>query len=212
MSDTEDTKDAILERLNNARANAKALKHPFPPQRIIEDLADRLAHFHPQLKYERSKTERGERKNAIRKGIEAVAGEVETLRKRLASFEKKYPDAADDARFNVNARFNLALGDTSLSELMKAVKTGLILTSRKYTYESFDFEVIRIIENTWRSGRDNGEKLKTKDTVDGAFICFLAAALGTSNGTARDRWRAFNRARTNAVEQTEARGLERQQG
>lgn len=214
MSDTEKTKEAILERLKNARANAEAQKpkHPFPPQEIIEDLADRLAHFHPQLKYERSKTKQGERKNTIRKGIEAAAEEVETLRKRLANFEKKYPDAADDARFNVNARFNLALGDTSLSELMKAVKTGLVLTSRKYALPSSDFEVIRIIENTWRNGRDNGERLVTTDTNDGPFICFLAAVLGVSNIRARELWRDFNKARTNAVEQTKARGLERQQG
>lgn len=214
MSGTEDTKDAILKRLENARINAEAQKpkHPFPPQRIIEDLADRLAHFHPQLKYERSKTKQGERENTIRKGIEAVAAEVEKLMKKLGNFEKKYPDAADDARFNVNARFNLALGDTSLSELMKAVEVGLVLTSRKYALPSSDFEVIRIIENTWLNGRDNGKKLETKDTNDGSFICFLAAVLGVSNIRARELWRDFKKARTNAVEQTRARGLERQQG
>ena len=98
MSGTEDTKDAILKRLDSARINAEAQKpkHPFPPQRIIEDLADRLAHFHPQLKYERSQTNQGEREKTIRKGrerektirkgIEAVAAEVEKLRKKLGNF------------------------------------------------------------------------------------------------------------------------------
>lgn len=213
MSDTEDTKEAILDRLNNARINAEALKPPFPPQRIIEDLADRLAHFHPQLKYERSKTKRGKRENTIRKGIKSVAAEVEKLRETLGNFEKEYPDAADDARFNVNARFNLALGETTLSELLKAVETGLILTSRKYTYQSSDFEVIRIIENTWRNGRDNnGERLKATSTNDGPFICFLAAVLDVSNIRARELWREFRKARSTAIERTRARGLERQQG
>ena len=212
MSDTEDTKEAILERLEQARINAKALKHPFPPQEVIEDLVDRLAHFHPHLKDERSRTNQGERENTIRKGIKAVTAEVEKLRGTLGNFEEKYPDAADDARFNVNARFNLALGETTLSELLKAVETGLILTSRKYTYQSSDFEVIRIIENTWLNGRDNGERLKATSTNDGPFICFLAAVLGVSNIRARELWRDFKKARTNAVEQTEARGLERQQG
>ena len=212
MSDTEDTKEAILERLEQARINAKALKHPFPPQEVIEDLVDRLAHFHPHLKDERSRTNQGERENTIRKGIKAVTAEVEKLRGTLGNFEEKYPDAADDARFNVNARFNLALGDTSLSELMKAVEVGLVLTSRKYALPSSDFEVIRIIENTWLNGRDNGERLKATSTNDGPFICFLAAVLGVSNIRARELWRDFKKARTNAVEQTRARGLERQQG
>ena len=212
MSDTEDTKEAILERLEQARINAKALKHPFPPQEVIEDLVDRLAHFHPHLKDERSRTNQGERENTIRKGIEAVAAEVEKLMKKLGNFEKKYPDAADDARFNVNARFNLALGDTSLSELMKAVEVGLVLTSRKYALPSSDFEVIRIIENTWLNGRDNGERLKATSTNDGPFICFLAAVLGVSNIRARELWRDFRKARSNAIERTGARGLERQQG
>ena len=213
MSDTEDTKEAILERLEQARINAKALKHPFPPQEVIEDLVDRLAHFHPHLKDERSRTNQGERENTIRKGIKAVTAEVEKLRGTLGNFEKEYPDAADDARFNVNARFNLALGETTLSELLKAVETGLILTSRKYTYQSSDFEVIRIIENTWRNGRDNnGERLKATSTNAGPFICFLAAVLDVSNIIARELWREFRKARSTAIERTRARGLERQQG
>ncbi|MDX7755086.1 hypothetical protein SJS40_16310 [Aeromonas caviae] len=202
----------LTERFKQARINAEALGHPFPPREIIEDLVERLIHFHPDLNDERSRQKPVQRESTIKKQVDSIAANVRRMKNLMDDFERNYPDAADDARFNVNVRFNLALGDTSLSELMKAVEVGLVLTSRKYAIPSSDLEVIRIIENTWVNGRDNDERLKATDTNDGPFICFLAAALGVSNGTARERWRTFKKARANAIERTRARALERQQG